>query len=619
MEKDLKIIADVIKNHEVLHEKYLIKIAKYKSQLKTSSNEVRESLEEGICDTKALLENLESESNIIKARMVNPSEEGITEVQVGLDGAGSVYQDTGNVVQDGDMAFTKEDPDGNIIYFETEKGAQYFGDEEPTKKASVNKEAKIEDDYKSFYFAEDVNGTIEYLYSSSQNLVKEVKKFEDPGFKETVHTYPLEDLEENSGANFGKLEEKFYAKFPMIDKEASLNKKAYNIQDKKFTELPKKEEGLVLLGAGGDLKEWVVGITKILKDEGIAKSDNPDEVWGEIYKLNTTGGRTDLVLMFKGDSLDIGKMAMWRIRYGDASWLSDYLVNYAEHHGVEVPKEKEEDEELEEDMDKEASLKKKADLEFEKDKFLWKKESLEEAFVFLDELRDSGVTNMFGGAAYLADEFNLDKDVSRKILKKWMDTFGDGTESAIVRAKKALELIPTDTNLNKEAKYKYEEQGPVDVKVIKDIFAQTGDEEAEDIKIPVGETLTLESVNVDFYTAKWKGQEVYIEQTTLDNSTERVTTEKKEASLDKKAFEGNDLVPGGLADKDPESAFNEEALKKGMKVEMEHTNNKKLAKEIASDHLNEDIFYYDKLEKLEKGEYENLEKIIEKENEEIKK
>lgn len=39
---------------------------------------------------------------------------------------------------------------------------------------------------------------------------------------------------------------------------------------------------------------------------------------------------------------------------------------------------------------------------------------------------------------------------------------------------------------------------------------------------------------------------------------------------------------------------------KGIRVEMEHTNNKKIAAEIAKDHIYEDIYYYDKLAKIEK-------------------
>jgi hypothetical protein len=43
-------------------------------------------------------------------------------------------------------------------------------------------------------------------------------------------------------------------------------------------------------------------------------------------------------------------------------------------------------------------------------------------------------------------------------------------------------------------------------------------------------------------------------------------------------------------------------LNKGIKVEMEHTDNKKIAKKIAMDHLIEDIDYYTKLEKIESTE-----------------
>jgi len=43
-------------------------------------------------------------------------------------------------------------------------------------------------------------------------------------------------------------------------------------------------------------------------------------------------------------------------------------------------------------------------------------------------------------------------------------------------------------------------------------------------------------------------------------------------------------------------------MKKGIKVEMEHTDDEKVAREVAMDHLMEDPNYYDKLEKVEKGE-----------------
>lgn len=51
---------------------------------------------------------------------------------------------------------------------------------------------------------------------------------------------------------------------------------------------------------------------------------------------------------------------------------------------------------------------------------------------YLDELRESGVTNMFGAGTYLQDEFGLDPQEARDYLKTWMDNFGkpkgqDGT------------------------------------------------------------------------------------------------------------------------------------------------------------------------------------------------
>ena len=68
-----------------------------------------------------------------------------------------------------------------------------------------------------------------------------------------------------------------------------------------------------------------------LKEEGISKTDKPDELWNDVRILTTSGGRTDVMLTpKKGAPIDIGKMAMWRIRFGDCSWISDYKDNYKE-------------------------------------------------------------------------------------------------------------------------------------------------------------------------------------------------------------------------------------------------------------------------------------------------
>jgi hypothetical protein len=109
--------------------------------------------------------------------------------------------------------------------------------------------------------------------------------------------------------------------------------KAWRAESLRFNDLQNyAEEGIVLLGAGGDINEWVEGVTGILFEEGIAASDVPSEVWNKWGTLTTSGGRTDLVLIWNEGTLDLGKLAMWRLRFGDASWLSDYLVNYKQQH-----------------------------------------------------------------------------------------------------------------------------------------------------------------------------------------------------------------------------------------------------------------------------------------------
>lgn len=63
-----------------------------------------------------------------------------------------------------------------------------------------------------------------------------------------------------------------------------------------------------------------------------------------------------------------------------------------------------------------------------------------------------------------------------------------------------------------------------------------------------------------------------------------------------------DILPGGLADHKTNKDFPKKAIKQGAKVEMEHTKDKRIAQEIARDHLEEDGKYYDKLKEVEKEE-----------------
>lgn len=47
----------------------------------------------------------------------------------------------------------------------------------------------------------------------------------------------------------------------------------------------------------------------------------------------------------------------------------------------------------------------------------------EEVFDFLDALRESGATNMYGARPYIEDEFGVDKKEAGGLLSEWMRTF----------------------------------------------------------------------------------------------------------------------------------------------------------------------------------------------------
>ena len=49
----------------------------------------------------------------------------------------------------------------------------------------------------------------------------------------------------------------------------------------------------------------------------------------------------------------------------------------------------------------------------------------EEVNVFLDELRESGITNMFAADKYIITEFFVTKNKARELLCSWMKNFGD--------------------------------------------------------------------------------------------------------------------------------------------------------------------------------------------------
>ena len=48
-----------------------------------------------------------------------------------------------------------------------------------------------------------------------------------------------------------------------------------------------------------------------------------------------------------------------------------------------------------------------------------------EMFEYLDTLRESGVTNMFGAGQYLEQAFDIDRKEARDVLTEWMKTYAE--------------------------------------------------------------------------------------------------------------------------------------------------------------------------------------------------
>ena len=90
------------------------------------------------------------------------------------------------------------------------------------------------------------------------------------------------------------------------------------------------DEGIVLRGCEGDLNEWYNGVIGTIVDFGIPCSSSD---FNSPYAIVTTGGRIDLVMEFSENcQIDITRLAMWRLSFGDCSWISDYIDNYRDQH-----------------------------------------------------------------------------------------------------------------------------------------------------------------------------------------------------------------------------------------------------------------------------------------------
>ena len=49
----------------------------------------------------------------------------------------------------------------------------------------------------------------------------------------------------------------------------------------------------------------------------------------------------------------------------------------------------------------------------------------EQVNYFLDDLRESGATNMFGAVPYIVEEFGFSRTEAKQLLLNWMQTFAE--------------------------------------------------------------------------------------------------------------------------------------------------------------------------------------------------
>lgn len=86
------------------------------------------------------------------------------------------------------------------------------------------------------------------------------------------------------------------------------------------------QEGLILQGCGGDPQEWLDGINNLFKANGILR----DGTRFEEIQVFEHEGITCILYPFENVELDIGKLALWRLKSHEAfggTWLSDYVPN----------------------------------------------------------------------------------------------------------------------------------------------------------------------------------------------------------------------------------------------------------------------------------------------------
>lgn len=92
-------------------------------------------------------------------------------------------------------------------------------------------------------------------------------------------------------------------------------------------ELSHGKEFLVIQGCGGDLQEWVDGITGMLSEEKIIPAGFK---FKNVYSFKKDD-LTNMLFSLDEENINMSKLAIFRLKLREefgAMWLSDYVDNY---------------------------------------------------------------------------------------------------------------------------------------------------------------------------------------------------------------------------------------------------------------------------------------------------
>jgi DNA-directed RNA polymerase subunit RPC12/RpoP len=97
-----------------------------------------------------------------------------------------------------------------------------------------------------------------------------------------------------------------------------------------FTVNYKDRYGIVKLGCGGDLQEWVRGMEEVLRENSVINGMVVEgELWDEVLLITTPEGRQDMVFLTDDAKMPAIKVWMWKApnHIDDVLFVREYKEN----------------------------------------------------------------------------------------------------------------------------------------------------------------------------------------------------------------------------------------------------------------------------------------------------